>query len=410
MAGDPIQVKMYNVGFGDAFLITFPDDPRPRRVLIDCGSIKKGTAGNVDEVAERIIEDVTDEDDTPRIDIVAMSHFHQDHISGFANRSLWGEVEVGEVWLPWTEDPDNAMALGLRQRQLALASAVQEMAEQQRLLGMADDEVEFLTDEANNVFSAVNDDAKDTLLSGFAGDPVRRYLSRDSDPRRPTVLPKGVKVHVLGPSTNPDVINKMDPPSKESFLRVSATDGGANGGDLPFHEWELTPADFMNMYSGADVADIAERLQELGREGGLLAASILSSSVNNTSLVLVFELGEAVLLFPGDAQWGTWELILANDRNRRLLGRTNFYKIGHHGSHNATPVSLVTSCLPQGVWSTASVRPRGTWDIPRAELLEQLELLAPGRVFRSDEPPGAPADGVTVDADRSIQIEVPVSA
>jgi beta-lactamase superfamily II metal-dependent hydrolase len=397
---------MYNVGFGDAFLILIPDDPRPRRVLIDCGSIKDGSAGGVNEVAERIIRDVTDDDGVARIDIVAMSHFHQDHISGFADRSMWRDVEVGEVWMPWTEDPDDPQAHQLKQRQLALAAAVQDMADQARLMGQADDEVEFLADEADNVFSAMNADAKDTLLNGFAGDPARRFLRRDSKPRRPRALPKGVRVHVLGPSTNPDVINRMDPPSKESFMRLSASNGGSNDGDLPFHEWEMTPSDFMSAYSGTDIADIQERLAELGREGGLLAASILSSSVNNTSLVLAFEYGEAVLLFPGDAQWGTWELILASDHNRRLLGRTSFYKIGHHGSHNATPVSLVNACLPPGVWSTASVRKRGSWDIPRAELLEGLEQIAPGRVFRSDEPPSGPGDGVTVDGDRSIEISV----
>ena len=407
MANDPIRIRMYNVGFGDAFLILFPDNPRPRRVLIDCGSIKNGTAGGVDEVARRIIGDVTDDDGVARIDIVAMSHFHQDHISGFADRSLWRDVEVGEVWMPWTEDPDDPLALGLRQRQLTLAAAVGEMADQQRLVGMAHDEVEFLAEEAENVFSAVNADAKDTLLNGFAGDPTRRFLCRDSKPRQPRVLPKGVRVHVLGPSTNPEVINQMDPPSKESFLRVSAPNGGSGSGALPFHEWEMSPADFMNAYSGIDLADIQERLEELGREGSLLAASILSSSVNNTSLVLAIEYGDAMLLFPGDAQWGTWELMLANDRNRRLLERTSFYKIGHHGSHNATPVSFVNACLPSGVWSAASVRTRGDWDIPRAELLEQLTELAPGRVFRSDEPPADSGDDVTVDGDRSIEIRVP---
>jgi hypothetical protein len=33
-----ITIRMYNVGFGDAFLIVFPGDERPRRVLVDCGT------------------------------------------------------------------------------------------------------------------------------------------------------------------------------------------------------------------------------------------------------------------------------------------------------------------------------------------------------------------------------------
>ena len=74
---------------------------------------------------------------------------------------------------------------------------------------------------------------------------------------------------------------------------------------------------------------------------------------NNISLVLAFELPgtKKVLLFVGDAQvgnWLSWDFIPAwtdtasgaalpekPDMND-LLGRVAFYKVGHHGSHNAT--------------------------------------------------------------------------
>ena len=74
---------------------------------------------------------------------------------------------------------------------------------------------------------------------------------------------------------------------------------------------------------------------------------------NNTSLVLAFELpGEHnVLLFAGDAQVGNWlswddiqmwspvdgvQPSQAKPDIGDLLRRTVFYKVGHHGSHNAT--------------------------------------------------------------------------
>ena len=37
-----VSVRMYNVGFGDSFLLTFPADDRPRRVLVDCGNHAAG--------------------------------------------------------------------------------------------------------------------------------------------------------------------------------------------------------------------------------------------------------------------------------------------------------------------------------------------------------------------------------
>jgi hypothetical protein len=76
----------------------------------------------------------------------------------------------------------------------------------------------------------------------------------------------------------------------------------------------------------------------------------LDGAINNTSLVLAIELAESgkVLLFPGDAQVGSWlswhdhkwkvkrdgrtTTITAQD----LLENTVLYKVSHHGSHNAT--------------------------------------------------------------------------
>ena len=55
-------------------------------------------------IVDRIIEDVTDEDGVPRIDVVVATHRHKDHVSGFGN-AKWNSVEVKEVWMPWTEDP-----------------------------------------------------------------------------------------------------------------------------------------------------------------------------------------------------------------------------------------------------------------------------------------------------------------
>ena len=59
------------------------------------------------------------------------------------------------------------------------------------------------------------------------------------------------------------------------------------------------------------------------------------------SLVLAIEFGGGdVLLFAGDAQVGNWlswqDLKWPDMTGPDLLARTVFYKVGHHGSHNAT--------------------------------------------------------------------------
>ena len=63
------------------------------------------------------------------------------------------------------------------------------------------------------------------------------------------------------------------------------------------------------------------------------------STINNTSLVMAIELTEngKVLLFVGDAEeesWQTWET--KNADLDKLLANTVLYKVGHHGSINAT--------------------------------------------------------------------------
>jgi glyoxylase-like metal-dependent hydrolase (beta-lactamase superfamily II) len=37
------------------------------------------------EVVRQIIAEVTDQDGTPRIDVVVATHRHRDHVSGFAD-------------------------------------------------------------------------------------------------------------------------------------------------------------------------------------------------------------------------------------------------------------------------------------------------------------------------------------
>jgi hypothetical protein len=74
-------------------------------------------------------------------------------------------------------------------------------------------------------------------------------------------------------------------------------------------------------------------------------ALALDNMTNNTSLVLAIELDLSdVLLFAADAQvgnWLSWGSCSWETQNRTVTGtdllkRTRVYKVGHHGSHNAT--------------------------------------------------------------------------
>lgn len=76
--------------------------------------------------------------------------------------------------------------------------------------------------------------------------------------------------------------------------------------------------------------------------GGSLALQQVSN-INNTSLVMAIELPDGkVLLFVGDAEEDNWELWGDEIPDLEgLLTNTVLYKVGHHGSHNATDKALV---------------------------------------------------------------------
>jgi beta-lactamase superfamily II metal-dependent hydrolase len=177
-----VTIRMYNVGFGDSFLIRFPTpDGEQRKVLIDCGvhrtaSVKPPPIKNV---VARIIQDVTDPDGVPRIDVVIATHRHQDHVYGFEN-SAWSNVEVREVWMPWTEHPTDKKAKKIRLAQSKSASHTFAAATKKMRLALSAAEREQIERAmvlaSNNL---TNKKAMETLHSGFSENvpfALRRYL------------------------------------------------------------------------------------------------------------------------------------------------------------------------------------------------------------------------------------------
>jgi len=136
----------------------------------------------------------------------------------------------------------------------------------------------------------------------------------------------------------------------------------------------------------------------------------LDSHTNNTCLVIAFELVKSgrVLLFAADAQVGNW--LSWQETNWRvkdgdtarsvtgpeLLQRTVFYKVGHHGSHNATLRSLgleqmtsddLVAFVP--VFKDQAMKNR--WrEMPFDPLVKRLQEKTGGRLVFSDPKKSAP--------------------
>ena len=385
--GRQVIIRMYNVGFGDAFLVLLPDGKKQRRILFDCGSIEASPGVAMSSIVDRIVRDVTDADSVPRIDVVVATHRHKDHVSGFG-QAAWDNVEVGEVWMPWTEDPTDDEARRIRDVQSSLALGLDAaLTTRAAALGAAaQKELGRYQDVVANALMLSNDRAMKTLHSGFSGNPRRRFLPTTSKKKRTLetgVLP-GVKVHVLGPSRSRDVIRDMDPPKGESFLRMRGALEAQTG---------LPPAPFAaefrkNEYTGGGTfpANDFEEIQSAGSLSDLAVAVALDKAVNGTSLMLMLEVSGTFLLFPGDAQWGTWNAAMEDSKWKAMLRRVAFYKIGHHGSHNATPKDFVDELIPDGICAMASTLTRQIWpDIPKDNLLTELAKRK-ASIARSDHP------------------------
>jgi hypothetical protein len=118
--------------------------------------------------------------------------------------------------------------------------------------------------------------------------------------------------------------------------------------------------------------------------------------------VLAFELpvSKHVLLFPADAQAGNWrswhdQPYETPDKRKfsaaELLGQTVLYKVGHHGSHNATlkakGLELMThpdlvAMLPVEADGVTRLR---YGQMPLKSLIRALREKTEGRILRLDE-------------------------
>jgi hypothetical protein len=81
-------------------------------------------------------------------------------------------------------------------------------------------------------------------------------------------------------------------------------------------------------------------VRNLRADNMLSIVRILDKQMNNTSVILLFEIGRKLLLFPGDAQIENWRYALDQPKFQKLLRKVSLYKVGHHGSRNATPRTL----------------------------------------------------------------------
>ena len=352
-----LTLRTYQVGFGDCFLLTFHYPKRDKHMLIDFGSTKMAPKGPTMQAIANDIAKVTNN----KLDVVVATHRHKDHISGFGGKP--GKTILGlapdAVLQPWTEHPKAARdatkapsLMGVRGLRAAHVSALAAMqivsgavVDEVRRLGLKGSVAQQLRFVGED--NIQNPDAVKNLMK-MKGP---RYLAYGDDPRLGRILP-GVKVRVIGPPTleqSADIKRQRSKDAEYWHLRVTehaefwaaqkdAATSGLNGAE-PL---------FAPKYRSASIPLEAQwfrnRLRRSRGDELLQIVRALDTAMNNTSLILLLQVGKRTLLFPGDAQIENWQYALDQAKKVKALGKllkdVDVYKVGHHGSLNATPKSL----------------------------------------------------------------------
>jgi hypothetical protein len=411
------EIRLYQVGFGDCLLLSFAYPTAVKRhVLIDFGTSKLPGALKPSAYMPTVAADIR-QVCGGKLDAVVATHRHKDHISGFAtdgsnggSGTIIADCTPDVVVQPWTEDPSaetdarQATRVSGRSPQsfLASLSSMHDVAGALAAMtrhpppGMAAATVRqlrFIGETNVKNLSAVRN-----LIAMGARTGATPVWAHHGAPRAGSawalerVLP-GVKVHVLGPPdlTQTEKIRKMRSRDPDEFwLRLAGPGGGAGRGVAPAARRAASAT------LPPEARWFRERLDRLSAQQLLQIVTALDQQMNNTSLILLFEIGKTRLLFPGDAQLENWSYALQDagpnvvKETMALLADVDVYKVGHHGSRNATPKQLLWEHLGKRgpgkqLVTLLSTLPGTHHEVPRATLLEALES---GSTLHTTDKPG----------------------
>ncbi|HLG39693.1 MAG TPA: hypothetical protein VI461_08490, partial [Chitinophagaceae bacterium] len=385
-----IKVRMYRQGTGDFFLLQFRKGSTISfNMMIDCGCIKGGKKGFAP-----CIEDLGQMTDNV-IDLLVVTHEHADHINGFEKMAeQFKAIEFKKVWFAWTEDEEDDIANDYRAHKSELGMALNQVTAKLNALMKSrygfifEDELgSDLMIEGKNRFvrsiTAINEltnegrlGATGKVLPTMAAQ-LREYNVITNKTEVEFLEPGDIRIELPGAEGMRFYI--LGPPRKESFLNLSEAEGesydqreeksqtdfaflsavanmdtGDGAGIFPFD-----PGYEVNHYNKENpIVDEYEKGDNHWRKidaDWMFSAGNLAMryerSINNTSLALAiqFENSEKVLLFPGDAELGSWQSWhtnlewpvkingeIVNKKAEYFLRKTVFYKVGHHLSQNGT--------------------------------------------------------------------------
>jgi beta-lactamase superfamily II metal-dependent hydrolase len=383
-----LRVRMYRVGFGDFFLVTVPSPDGGKHILIDCGVHSKDThsiAAAVDHMAEETGK---------KLALIIVTHRHADHVTGFSKcKDVFSQFEVERIWMSWYEDPADGNALAIQANIAAVASQLQ-----LALAARADPESEQYLNMVGNITEAMsvsggqqNPGAME-VLRGFPGDPpIDYYKAGDTPTLPPSLVAAGFGAQILGPPTDRAMLASTDK-AKQQYI---ASGGDADEGPIkPFSTaFEVLPEAYQSkLFDRMPRGTIETNVASVQPDMLAAKAGMANNMINNQSLVTLLSFKGKTLLFAGDAQWGNWANFLFGSLTSTtltpeasaILSNLDFYKVGHHGSTNATPKDALAA-MRAGCIAMCSTALDAYSQVPRDALVAAIGQKTNSQFARSDQ-------------------------
>jgi hypothetical protein len=331
---DKLLIRAYNVGVGDCIYVRIPRARKKSRkvddfhLLIDCGS--KGSPTELKAALDHLKTELPDEGGKKRLDLLLISHEHEDHIKGI-DPAWFADVKIENLWMSVAMNRDHPQARFAHQLHDRVADAMRGIAA--RGLALSPE----LADIVNRYIG--NDQAVDALRTTLPANNGIKPVYVHADLKPAALKPKtlsGATFKVLAPEFDIDTYYLGE--AGAEILHGLAASAGA------LAEAPAAPAG--GAVPGNISASDFRRLQSRMMSSAFAFAKEEGEVVNNTSVILLIEWKGRRLLFVGDAEWNrayrekkrnfswntAWKL-----RNGELAKPVDFLKIGHHGSTNSTP-------------------------------------------------------------------------
>jgi hypothetical protein len=252
-----------------------------------------------------------------------------------------------------------------------------------------------------------NQKALDVLHNGFKNKdpaPVYGYYKAGDQPNLPQdLIDAGLTAQILGPPGDLDLISQLTNTSDQYLADAMQEDDESAKTFAGVFRTSAYPPQAFKVFA----ADKVKKMIDAAPPNVLAArAQAADKTLNNQSLVILFSFAGKNLLFAGDAQWGNWENFLyggafgtpghteMTKSATQILNNIDFYKVGHHGSRNATPKDAVAAMMRMGCACMCSTQLDAYNEVPRGPLIEALNTQMKGKLARSDQigANGKPAD------------------